>query len=308
MTFSTNEQLHTAFAGGVVKPFAEVNIQQAAYELGVAHEYAMTSLAGEGERRRIADGDDIVIPPGQFALLLTEEIVNIPAHAMGLISVKASWKLRGLVNVSGFHVDPGFHGRLRFAVYNASGQTLRMKPGRRLFQLWLNRLSEPLPEKALYKNKLPPDAGIQDDDVTAIAGMVASPAGLSARIGDLGERLTGELPKLEASLSKTVADKCHELAIHVKEDNNKLSERLGGEVASLRAWQKAQWVFIAILFLVVITEPLKSCGRADSKTSQFVGSAAQPIVPQYMSDAAVAASASPDAAAVAPAQMFDAMP
>ncbi len=45
------------------------------------------------------------IPPGQFAFLLTEEVVTIPPEAMGFISIKATYKLRGLVNVSGFHVD-----------------------------------------------------------------------------------------------------------------------------------------------------------------------------------------------------------
>ena len=29
------------------------------------------------------------------------------------------YKLSGLINISGFHVDPGFEGRLKFSVYNA---------------------------------------------------------------------------------------------------------------------------------------------------------------------------------------------
>ena len=47
----------------------------------------------------------ITVPPGQFAFLVTEEKVTIPPEVMGFISIKASYKLRGLVNVSGFHVD-----------------------------------------------------------------------------------------------------------------------------------------------------------------------------------------------------------
>ena len=57
--------------------------------------------------------------PGQFAFLLTDEIVEVPDSAMALISIKAKIKWRGLINVSGFHVDPGFKGRLIFSVYNA---------------------------------------------------------------------------------------------------------------------------------------------------------------------------------------------
>jgi dCTP deaminase len=39
------------------------------------------------------------IPPGQFAFILTEEAITIPPDAMGLISIKATFKLRGLVNI-----------------------------------------------------------------------------------------------------------------------------------------------------------------------------------------------------------------
>ena len=48
------------------------------------------------------------IPPGQFAFLLTEEVVSVPPDALAFISIRAKTKFRGLVNVSGFHVDPGY--------------------------------------------------------------------------------------------------------------------------------------------------------------------------------------------------------
>ncbi len=59
------------------------------------------------------------IKPGDFAVLTTYEYVYLPITIMGLLSVRNSYKQRGLINVSGFHVDPGFHGRLLFTVYNA---------------------------------------------------------------------------------------------------------------------------------------------------------------------------------------------
>ena len=66
----------------------------------------------------------LVIPPGQFGLLITEEVVQVPMDAIAFISIKAGIKFRGLVNVSGFHADPGFSGKLKFAVYNAGSQRL----------------------------------------------------------------------------------------------------------------------------------------------------------------------------------------
>ena len=50
---------------------------------------------------------------------MTKESIEVPLDALGLISIRSKYKLKGLINVSGFHVDPGFRGSLVFAVYNA---------------------------------------------------------------------------------------------------------------------------------------------------------------------------------------------
>ena len=51
-----------------------------------------------------------MIPPGQFAFLLTAETVTMPDNAIAFISIKARLKFNGLINISGFHVDPGYRG------------------------------------------------------------------------------------------------------------------------------------------------------------------------------------------------------
>ena len=90
-----------------------------------------------GGGMRNITGGELVIPSGQFAILLTEEFVRIPKHTMGFISLKFSVKGTGLINVSGFHVDPGYEGRLIFSVYNAGPSPARMNRGQDLFLLWL---------------------------------------------------------------------------------------------------------------------------------------------------------------------------
>ncbi|MEO1969121.1 MAG: hypothetical protein ABGW87_10465 [Sphingomonadaceae bacterium] len=103
-----------------------------------------------GQERR-KGGGSVVIPPGQFAFLLTEEIVSIPNNVMGFISLKSKAKFRGLINVSGFHVDPGFKGRLIYSVFNAGPAALSLSRGDSLFLLWLADLSGPT-EKGYYKD------------------------------------------------------------------------------------------------------------------------------------------------------------
>ena len=88
----------------------------------------------------VGDGDRIAVPPGQFAYLLTEEQVTIPNDAMGFISVKAGKKLQGLINVSGFHVDPGWSGHLIFGVFNAGPKPLLLERKEIVFLLWFASL------------------------------------------------------------------------------------------------------------------------------------------------------------------------
>lgn len=86
--------------------------------------------------RVLGEGEHFVIPPGQFAFLETRERVCVPNHAMAFISIKATNKLEGLVNVSGFHVDPGFDGVLVFTVFNAGPNHIRLQHGQKFFLIW----------------------------------------------------------------------------------------------------------------------------------------------------------------------------
>lgn len=86
-------------------------------------------------------GGIVTIPAGQFAFLLTEETVKIPRDAMGFISLKFGMKAKGLINVSGFHVDPGYNGHLVFSVFNAGPSPIQMARGESLFLLWIADLS-----------------------------------------------------------------------------------------------------------------------------------------------------------------------
>jgi len=182
----------------LVDPFSPERIEQNAYALGVAAEYAITSPEGGGAKRLALTGEHITIPPGQFALLLTEETVSVPPSAMAFISMKAKFKLRGLINVSGFHVDPGFGGRLKFAVYNAGSVAIDLQPGQRLFLIWYGDLDQTT--EAVYSGPRQGQDGITAEDVMSIRGIVVSPAGINARVDVLTERTTAEMRRLEQKI------------------------------------------------------------------------------------------------------------
>jgi dCTP deaminase len=122
----------------------------------------------------------IAIPPGRFAFLLTEEVVTIPVEVMGFISMKATFKSKGLVNVSGFHVDPGWNGPLIFAVFNAGPATVHLQRGMPLFLLWIADLEEASKKR---KDK-PGPTGIPPVMINNITGVVDSIYALEKRLKD----------------------------------------------------------------------------------------------------------------------------
>lgn len=92
-------------------------------------------LSSDEKIRRLEDHESLVIDPGEFALLTTEEIVNMPADKVAFISLKFSHARKGLINISGFHVDPNFTGRLIFSVYNASPSPTILRQGIPVFMI-----------------------------------------------------------------------------------------------------------------------------------------------------------------------------
>lgn len=131
MAFWNSEKLKEN-GQNLITPFNPKRVEHGAYELSVGPETFLTSDSS-GKKQALDQQGQVVIPPGQLGLLITEEEVTIPLDAISLISIKAGIKFRGLVNVSGFHVDPGFRGRLKFSVYNAGSQNIVLTRGQPAF-------------------------------------------------------------------------------------------------------------------------------------------------------------------------------
>ena len=130
-----------------IKPFDTGRIEDANYLLAIGNEVYVSASEGAGTARKLAIGESFSIDPGQFAYLLTEEEVTIPFDVIGFISIRASIKFYGLVNISGFHVDPGYSGKLLFSVFNAGPTRIHLKRGEPIFPIWLAELKGPISSK-----------------------------------------------------------------------------------------------------------------------------------------------------------------
>jgi dCTP deaminase len=192
MSFWSGETLKKRLPSIIRAPdYSEDQIDCNAYTMHLGAEIyvspARKKFAAE-VKAKLEQGSGRAIPPGQFAFLLTEEYVEIPRDAMAFISMRSTYKFKGLVNVSGFHVDPGYRGRLVFAVFNASANHIQLHRGDSCFLIWfadLDQASSP----PFVKTK----EGLVDIPSSIInpvgSGKIESLAGLSSRIDGVSNRL-----------------------------------------------------------------------------------------------------------------------
>lgn len=162
-----------------IDKFNKENIKSVAYELCLGDEVFVTNSKGEIKQILDEKNSQIVIKPGQFALLLTDEVITIPDDILAFISIKFSQKIKGLINVSGFHVDPGFNSKLIFSVFNAGPANIVLDKGSPYFLIWFSKLSTP---STPYKGKHKDQTSISGDMINNLNGELASPNILLERI------------------------------------------------------------------------------------------------------------------------------
>ena len=194
--FWSSETMRTRFVvERLITPFDPNHIENCAYALSMGPQALIT---GERDIRKDLDyGEPIRIPPGHFAQLLTEESIRIPSDALGLISMKSKVKSLGLVNVSGFHVDPGFQGRLRFSVYNAGPSPVVISRGTPTFLIWLAALDAPTQD--LYEGQGGRDA-FTDRDTMDMQGNVFTPHVLADRMMTFERGIEDRVGALERTI------------------------------------------------------------------------------------------------------------
>ena len=196
-TFWSGETLRKRL-DSLIEPFVPELVDCAAYTLAIGPEVYVspsdqTANPNAVTIRQLSKGEAFTIPPGQFAFLLTEEVVSVPADALAFISIRAKTKFRGLVNVSGFHVDPGYRGQLTFAVFNAGPVPIHLKCGQPAFLIWYASLDR---ETAFAKDGAT-HKGLDATVVTAIAGELQSLAGLSKKMENADEALSERVHAIE---------------------------------------------------------------------------------------------------------------
>ena len=198
MAFLSSETLRAKIeTQSLITPFDASAIKHGAYELALGPEAFVTSTP-EGTKRILEVGGQLRIPPEQFGLLMTAEKVKVPCDSIGLISMRAGVKFQGLINISGFHVDPGFEGQLKFSVYNAGSQPIVLDYGQRIFLIWYCDLD--CETKDLYEGSRENQTGISGKEVSAMQGDIASAGALKIAFDELKRDYTQRITSLEKEI------------------------------------------------------------------------------------------------------------
>jgi dCTP deaminase len=173
----------------------DAGIKGAACHLHMGDEVFLTSE--ETPRRLSQKSPFLSIEPGEFAVLITNEYVYLPDDIIGFISVRNTYKQKGIVSVSGFHVDPGFQGRLTFTVYNAGPNSVPIRLNDLMFIITFAEITRPTPP---YEGVFSAQTRISAAIVTSLQGPSLSPRNLDERL----RRLEIEVRVLLAPLAAAI--------------------------------------------------------------------------------------------------------
>lgn len=155
-------------------------LQMANYDLLLGEDVYVTTEKVPTKLNAMGKDGVISIEPGEFGILMTYEYIFVPPDLMGFISVRLTHKQKGLVNISGFHVDPGFYGRLMFAVFNAGPNDVPLRYKERVFMIMFNELTGggPIVKQRRW-------SGMETIPVETLSGL----RGTSVSVRNLDERI-----------------------------------------------------------------------------------------------------------------------
>lgn len=260
MAFWSGEELAERLPG-LIDVFHPKNLDCASYRLSVGDQVFATSdkFASSAPSAALVSvlkdpPDNLLrIRPGQFAFLMTLESVRVPKDALALISIRAGYKFKGLINVSGFHVDPGWDGKLLFSVYNAGPADVIVERGEPMFLIVYADL-----DRVSAKTYNGASQGQVDIKASLLANMteqVFSPLMLQRHLAEL-EKRTNELDSKVDNRTFEIESKANQSATRI----NVAAYTLASVLALLFAWFAILAAFAPGWFGVTLAKVLEAAG------------------------------------------------
>ena len=153
-------QLFTLAQQGLIAPFYEENLQGSSIDLTLGHELQIETPTGAFNHMKAIEMQEApyMLRPGEFVLAHTAEVVHLPDDVCGMVLLRSSAARAGYEHSFAGWIDPGFRGTIVAELRNnLSNHLLPLKPGMRLLQLVLHRMTlpaaQPYDRRGNYQNQ-----------------------------------------------------------------------------------------------------------------------------------------------------------
>jgi deoxycytidine triphosphate deaminase/guanylate kinase len=115
------------------------NATAAAYDLVLDDEYFHN-----GKIKTLSATESfITMEPGDYAIVGSKEIANIPKDIVGRFGLSVNLFFQGIILSNGPQIDPGFNGRLYCLLFNSSSQEIQLKRSQHYATIEFIKLLEP---------------------------------------------------------------------------------------------------------------------------------------------------------------------
>lgn len=174
MTLLTDAEIRDALRDEAIeiKDFATDCLGPASYDLRLGREAVVTGALSLDQWHREADEDpieridvekdEVRIPPGGFALVISREWIRLgPRHA-GWLGFPSSLAREGLVLLSGPQVDPGFRGHIVVGFANLSPGDVYLRHEDRIVTVGIHLLNRAVEES--YAGGAQDQSGVPNED------------------------------------------------------------------------------------------------------------------------------------------------
>ena len=176
-----------------ISPFESGQIQPASYDLRVGPEAAVSSRHG---KVNVKKNDFLELDAGDFAVLVTEEVIALDDRHTGRFGLRGKWDRKGLIATTGPQIDPGFKGRLSVGLTNLTSRKIALSYLDDFITVEFHKLAAPV-EKP-YSGPYQEQSSLSNEDlevvlereVMSLSEMNTTLRALASNVKSLGESVS----------------------------------------------------------------------------------------------------------------------
>lgn len=233
-----------------IDPVNISNIKSASYDLTLGDEYYICSDTEAPDIKRLAPGEDLIVPPRATFFVISREKLCIPRDICANVSLAFGLIKKGIVFAVQPPIDPGYHGAIIALMHNMSDERIVLNYGRHILNVVYHKLISEVPVEDSYKGDY--------DDITL--GKFCTTAVTHSAIVNLTDEA-----KKACSQAKDASEKAADASEKAKEASHKTLSTIITIITILLAVMTALMTAATIFLSIQVSKSSTSI-----PTSQYV--------------------------------------